>query len=153
MAVESRIGPDKVSGHAEQNESLKELLKQLAEDGSSLLRQEVALAKIELTDTVSGYAHDGARIGIALVFALLGGLALTAFLIIALGDLVLGDNYWLSALIVAVLFLAVGGMMVKGALGDMKKRSVAPTNTLATVKEDTRWAQKEVRELKRSVTS
>jgi uncharacterized membrane protein YqjE len=155
MAVESRIpmGADKLPTHADQNEPLKDLLKQLAEDGSQLLRQEVDLAKMEMKETMSGYAQDGARIGTALMLALLGGLSLTAFLIIALGHLVLSDNYWLSSLIVAVLFLAIGGGMVKSAVGDMRKRSLAPGNTTATLKADSRWAKREVQELKRTIES
>jgi uncharacterized membrane protein YqjE len=155
MAVESRIllGADKLPTHADQNESLKELVKQLAEDGSQLLRQEVDLAKMEMKETVSSYAQDGARIGTALMLALLGGFSLTAFLIIALGHLVLSDNYWLSSLIVAVLFLAIGGGMIKAALGDMHKRTLKPENSAATLKADSRWAKREAQELKRTIES
>jgi hypothetical protein len=155
VAVESRIAiaSDELTVHAEQNASLRELLKQLTEDASRLRRQEVVLGKIELKETVSDYAQDGARIAIALMLTLMGGLALTAFLIMALGHLLLGDNYWLSALIVAALFLAIGGLLVCAAMGDVRKHSLTPESTVATLKADTRWAQKEVQELKRAAKS
>src|SRR5213075_2767701 len=110
MAVERHIQMN--SGRLDNQESMKDLLKQLAEDGEELLRQELDLAKIEMRESLSAYAADTARIGIAVVVAGLAGLSLTAFLIIALGRLVFSNNYWLSALIVGVVLLAIGAVML-----------------------------------------
>src|SRR5438874_5472623 len=63
-----------------ETESFKELLKQLADDASQLIRQEIDLAKIELKESLSGYAADVARIGVAAVISGLGALTFTAFL-------------------------------------------------------------------------
>src|ERR671932_651847 len=83
--------------------SLGELFRQLTTDTGELIRQEVNLAKVEMRQTGAAVARDGAKIGVAVFVANAGILALTAFLVLGLGDLF--NNYWLSALIVAVAFL------------------------------------------------
>ncbi len=130
--------------------SLGELFRQLTTDTGNLIRQEVNLAKVELRQTGATVARDGAKIGVAAGLALAGVLALTAFLIVGLGDAF--DNYWLSALIVAVAFLAVGGVLARNAMADIKRRGIAPRETTATLRDDARWAKDEVKEFKREIT-
>ncbi len=130
--------------------SLGELFRQLTNETGQLIRQEVNLAKVELKQTGATVARDGAKIGIAAGLALAGVLALTAFLVIGLGDAF--NNYWLSALIVAIAFLAVGGVMARNAMADIKRRGVAPRETAATLRDDARWAKEEAKEFKREIT-
>jgi hypothetical protein len=130
--------------------SLGELFRQLTNDTGQLIRQEVNLAKVELKQTGATVARDGAKIGIAAGLSLAGVLALTAFLIVGLGDAF--NNYWLSALIVALAFLAVGGVLARNAVADIKRRGVAPRETTATLRDDARWAKEEAREFKREIT-
>ena len=130
--------------------SLGELVKQLSADTGQLVRQEVALAKTELREAGATLARDGAKIGMAVGLALAGLLALTAFLIVALGDAL--DNYWLSALIVGAVFLGVGAVLAKSAVNDVKRRGVMPQETVATLREDAAWAKQESREFKRELT-
>jgi uncharacterized membrane protein YqjE len=129
---------------------LGELLKRLTTDAGDLVRAEVALAKTELRETGSALARDGAKVGVAAGLALAGALALTAFLVIALGALL--DNYWLSALIVGVVLLAVGGLLLRSALADVKRRGVMPAQTAETLREDAQWAKAEARQVKRELT-
>ncbi len=131
--------------------SLGELFKRLTTDTGELVRQEVNLAKAEMRQAGATLARDGTKIGIAVGLALAGVLALTAFLVVGLGDLL--DNYWLAALIVGVLFLAIGGFMAKNAVNDVKRRGLTPDETIGTLREDTAWAKQEARELKREMTS
>jgi uncharacterized membrane protein YqjE len=131
--------------------SLGELFKRLTTDTGELVRQEVSLAKAELKQAGATVARDGTKIGIALGLALAGVLALTAFLIVGLGDLF--DNYWLAALIVGALFLVVGGLMARNAVNDIKRRGLQPTETIETLREDTAWAKREAREIKRELTT
>src|SRR5690554_3724149 len=76
--------------------SIGELFKQLSNDASHLIRQEVALGKAELRETASALGKDAAKIGIAATVAWFGALATLAFLILGFGALI--GNYWLSAL-------------------------------------------------------
>jgi hypothetical protein len=72
-----------------------------------------------------------------------------AFLVVGLGDLL--NNYWLGALLVGVLFLAIGGFLVKRAMADIKERGLTPDETMETVREDAAWAKREMRELRQNV--
>ena len=131
--------------------SIGELFGQLSNDASRLIQQEMALAKAELRETASMLARDAAKFGVAAVLGLLGALAATAFLIIGLGDLL--DNYWASALLVTIVYLAVAGLLAKSAANDIKSRGVKPEETLRTLKEDADWAKREAQALKRDWTS
>jgi uncharacterized membrane protein YqjE len=131
--------------------SLGDLFRRLTTDTSELVRQEVALAKTELREAGGTLARDGTRIGIAVGLALAGSLALTAFLILLLGGAL--DNYWLSALIVGVVFLGIGVVLAKNAVADVKRRGLTPRETVGTLKEDAAWAKQEARQVKRELTT
>lgn len=133
------------------NASLGELFKQLSTDTAELVRQEATLAKAELAATASAVAHDAVKVGIATGLALAGILALTAFLIVGLGAAL--HNYWLSSLIVGVVILAIGGVMARGAIGDVKRRGLKPAQTLATLQADASWAREQANELKHNLTA
>lgn len=127
-------------------EPIGELFRRLSEDATRLVRQELALAKAELRETGSALARDGARFGIAAGLALLGAQAATAFLIIALGALI--GSYWLSALIVAALYLAAAGVLVQRARADLDQRDLKPTQTMETIREDVNWAKREAKSVR-----
>ena len=137
-------------GDAEQP-SLADLFRRLTADAGGLVREEVNLLRAELKQAGSTLAKDGQKIGIAVGLALLGAFALTAFLIILLGQL-LGGNYWLSALIVGAVFLGVGAFLAVSAVNDVKARGIMPQQTIASLKEDVAWGKQETREVKRELT-
>jgi uncharacterized membrane protein YqjE len=140
------------NGNGTGNEApVGELLKRLGEDTSTLVKQEITLAKLELRESMKGLAKDAGKMGAAAGLGLFGGFALLAFVIVGLGDLI--NNYWLSALIVAVLLLGAAAMLAKGAMNHMKDNSLAPEETVQTLKEDQRWAQREVQQFKQSMKS
>ena len=133
----------------ETEEPVSVLLKRIGQDASTLVRQEIALAKLEVRESVKGLAKDAGKLGTAAGLGLFGGFALLAFVIIGLGDLI--NNYWLSALLVAVLLLGAAAVMAKGALDHMKKNSLKPEETVQTLIEDRRWAKREAQEFKQSM--
>lgn len=154
MAVQQRYDPriePSGNGAARGEPSLGELLRRLTTDTSELVRQEVSLAKVEMRQVGATLAQDGTKIGVALVIALAGVLALTAFLIIALGNLF--DNYWLSSLLVGVVFCGIGGVLARNAVDDVKRRGLKPEQTLDSLREDAQWAKQEARAVKRELTS
>lgn len=138
-----------VGGAAGGEPSLGELLKRLTNDTSELVHQEVSLIRAEVRQMGGTLARDGTRLGIALGLALAGALAVTAFLILALGGLL--HNYWLAALIVGLVLLAIGGILARNAVADVKRGAV-PEQTLASLREDAAWAKQESREVKRELT-
>jgi hypothetical protein len=161
MAEEIRVTPDPDATVAapprnrtaavEAEPSLGELFKQLAQDSSTLIKQEVALAKTELTSSLSRAAVDATMLTIWGGVAMVGALVLVAFLVVGLGDLI--DSYWLSALIVGLLFMIVGGALAVSYLNKLKHMEMKPDATIQTLKEDKQWAQAEVQQVKRDLTT
>ena len=130
---------------------LGELLRRFGQDAGTLVKQEITLAKLELRESAKGLAKDAGKLGTAAGLGLFGGFALLAFVIVGLGDLI--NNYWLSSLIVAVLLLGAAAILAKSALAHMKRNSLAPQETVHTLQEDKRWAQRELQDFKRSMKS
>jgi len=122
-------------------------LKRLSDDATRLVRQEIALARVELRESVSVLGKSAVKVGIAAGVALLGALAAVAFLIIGLGDLI--DNYWLSALIVSAVLLAIATVMGKGSMNELKGHEMKPTQTIDTLRDDADWAKQEIATVKR----
>src|SRR5689334_13058260 len=85
-----------------------ELLKDLAGQTSTLVRQEIRLAQAEVTERGKVAGRGAGMLAGAGVAALLGLGALTAVLVVAL-DSVLA--LWLAALIVSVLWLVIAAVL------------------------------------------
>ena len=134
-----------------QDAPLGSLLKQLTGDTAELLRQELALAKSEVRETGTRLLRDAAKVGIAVGLTMMGGLALTASLIVGLGVLLSG-NYWLSALIVGVVAFGAGYSMVQSAVRDLSEHGLAPKAAMASLKADQRWASRALQDLKHDLT-
>ena len=86
-------------------------MRQLSDQTSRLARQEVELAKAELTDKGRTLGIGLGEFGAAGLIAVLALGALTATLILALSEAV---DDWLAALIVTVVYLAVAGLLALG---------------------------------------
>jgi uncharacterized membrane protein YqjE len=133
------------------DESVGTLLKQISTDSTHLIQQEIALAKLEVRASVAALGKTTAQLGVALGLALPGLLSLVAFLVIGLGDL-MNDNYWASALIVGVACLAIGGMLARRAIANLKGKLGVPATT-GTLRDDAAWAKREVQSFKRELTA
>ena len=115
-----------------------ELVKELAGQTSTLVRQEIKLAQAEVTEKGKLAGKGAGMLAAAAVAALLGLGALTALLIVALDSAL---ALWLAAVIVAALWLAVA--LVLGLAGKKSLQSATPPapQTVETVKEDIQWAK------------
>lgn len=130
---------------------LGELLRELADDSAALLKQEVELAKAEMRENVRAVARDAAMVAAGGAVALVGALVLVAFLVLLLGD-VLADEYWLGALIVGAVLLAIGGLLAWTNLKSLRRDDLKPDRTIETLKEDKQWVQSEIRQAKRELS-
>jgi uncharacterized membrane protein YqjE len=128
---------------------LGDLFRQLAQDSATLVRQEMALAKAELRDNVKSVARDTAKIAVGAVLAAVGALVLVLFLVLLLGSAL--NHYWLGALIVGVLFVAIGGFLAMNAMKRLKQDTITPDQTLQTLKEDKQWLQSEMKQVRRDL--
>jgi uncharacterized membrane protein YqjE len=116
-----------------------ELLKQLASETTTLVRQELELAKAEMREKAGKAGPGFGMIGAAGGVALLALGALTAFFILAL-DGVLPN--WLAALIVAIVYGAIAAVLyMRGKQKVDDAGSPAPRQTIETLKEDVEWAK------------
>ena len=115
------------------------LLRELAEGSSSLIRQELRLARLELTEMLGVMATGAALIVSGSVFVLLGGLSLLTGLILGGADQWLRDRYWLAALIVLAISGALALFFMSRGMALLSPKQLAPEQTVATLKEDTAW--------------
>jgi MFS family permease len=119
--------------------STADLIKQLSEQTSRLVRQEMELARTELTIKGKRAGAGAGMFGAAGVIGLYAGGALIAAII---GALSLAMDVWLAALIVAVVLGAVAAVI---ALAGKKKVQEAlppvPEDSVESVKEDVQWTK------------
>ena len=122
--------------------SLGELFSELAQETSTLVHQEVNLAKTEMSQKAS---RAGKHAG---VLATGGALAYAGLLAILAAVIVLLDNImplWVSALLVGLVVAVVGYLLVRRALDALKREDFAPRQTMETLKEDQQWAKDQTR--------
>ncbi len=122
---------------------LGDLLKQLAQDSATLVRQEMALAKAEMKENIRTTARQAAMVAVGGLVALVGVLVLIAFLVTAISDAL--DEPWAGPLIVGGIFLLVGAILAMRAMKALKRESLAPDRTIETLKEDKQWLQSEIK--------
>jgi len=118
---------------AKQDRSLGELLGDLTQDISKLVRQELSLARAEMADKAGNIGKQLGLLAIGGALAYSGVLAIVAALVIILANL--GLPYWASALIVGVVVAAIGGLLVKKGLDAIRGQDLVPRQTLETLKE------------------
>jgi uncharacterized membrane protein YqjE len=116
-----------------------ELLKQLANETTTLVRQELELAKAEMREK-AGKAGPGVGMwGAAGVTGLAALGSLTAFLILALDGAM---PNWLAALIVGLVYSTIAGLLYgRGKKKVEEAGSPVPEQTIETLKEDVQWAK------------
>jgi len=118
-------------------QSTGDLVKQLTQQVSTLVRQEVELAKVEMADKGKKAGVGLGMFGGAGVAALLGLGALTAFLILVLHQAI---PAWAAALVVTVIWGAVAGVLALQGREKVKEVGTPiPEQTAESVKEDVEW--------------
>ena len=101
-----------------------------------LVRQEVALAQVELTNKATevgknvGYLAVGGAIGYAGFLAVLAGVVMILSYVVPL---------WAAALIVGVIVGITAYFLVSSAVAELKKTELAPRETVESIKEDAQW--------------
>jgi uncharacterized membrane protein YqjE len=133
--------------HPGSDRSTAELMRQLSEQTSNLVRQEMELARVELTakgkQAGLGFGMFGAA-GIVALYAV-GGL--TACVILLLSTAM---TAWLAALIVTAVYGAIAGILALTGRNKVRE-GVPPTpeQTVTTVKEDVQTIEQRAKEGRR----
>ena len=125
-----------------QERSIGELFGQLSQDMTLLVRQEIQLARTEMSDKLSRLAANLVSVAAGGFVAYLGGLALVAAVILALRDLA-NISLAVSALIVGAVLAVIGWVMLQRGLKEMKRVDLAPRRTVETLKDDVQWAKEQ----------
>jgi uncharacterized membrane protein YqjE len=123
--------------------SLPDLLKQLSQETTQLVHQELELAKAELQQKGKQAGAGAGMFGGAGALGLAALGALTACFILALNAIM---PAWLAALIVAVVYGIIAFVLVKQGQAKLKQATPpVPEQTIETVKEDVEWAKTQMR--------
>jgi uncharacterized membrane protein YqjE len=119
-----------------EDRSIGELFSELSQKTTTLVRQEIELAKVEMSQKAS-------RVGKNVGFLLIGGVvAYTGLLaVVAAGIVLLGEviAYWLSAAIIGVVIAAVGAVLVIKGASTLRQEEPTPRETVETLQEDKEW--------------
>ena len=121
--------------------SLGDLFSELAADTGVLVRQEVALAQVEISTKAArvgkqvGYLAVGGAIGYAGVLAIMAGI-------------IMGLSYfipeWVAALLVGALVGAASFFLISSAIERLKNTNLKPEETVESIKEDAEWLKNQV---------
>ncbi|HET8950567.1 MAG TPA: phage holin family protein [Solirubrobacteraceae bacterium] len=133
-------GPDGVAAPVTdaRERGIGELVKDLASQTSTLVRQEIQLAQAEVTQKGKVAGKGAGLLAGAAVFGLLALGALTAGLI-ALLDKAMAT--WVAALIVMALWAIVALVLAKAGQKALQQATPPVPQTVETVKEDIQWAK------------
>jgi hypothetical protein len=127
--------------------STADLLKRLSEQTSRLVRHELELVKVELSEKGKRAGVGAGMFGGAGAVGLYAFGALTAAIIAALS---LAMATWLAALIVAVVYGAIAGVVaLMGRKQVQQAMPPVPQDSVESVKEDVQWTKARVQEGRR----
>ena len=125
-----------------EDRSIGELFAELSQMTTTLVRQEIQLAKVEMSQKAS-------RVGKNVGFLVIGGVvAYTGLLaVVAAGIMLLGQviAYWLSAAIIGVVIVAVGAVLVVKGANTLRQEEPTPRETVETLQEDKEWLKDQTR--------
>ena len=125
-----------------ENRPLGDLFSDLASDMSNLVRQEVALAKLEVTQKAK---YLGRNVGYLVVG---GAVAYAGLLAVIAAIIMLLDKYmpaWGAALLVGVVVAVVAWLMIGKALSALQQADLTPRETVETLKEDATWVKQQIK--------
>lgn len=128
-----------MSANGPSERSLSALVGDATRELSTLVRQEIELAKLELSREAGKAASAGGLFGAAGVLVAVALLFLSTAL--ALGLVELGMYPWAAALTVALGSLLVAAIMALVGRSALKSFRPAPERTIRTIKEDVAWAR------------
>ncbi|HZN01700.1 MAG TPA: phage holin family protein [Pyrinomonadaceae bacterium] len=125
-----------------ENKPLGDLFGDLASEMSNLVRQEVALARVEISQKAK---YAGRNIGYLVVG---GAVAYAALLAVLAAVIMLLDKVmpaWGAALLVGVVVAAIGWLLIGKAMSALQQMEVTPRETVETLKEDAAWMKQQIK--------
>jgi len=124
------------------NRPLGDLFGDLATDMSNLVRQEVTLAKVEITQKAKYVGRNVGYLVIGGAVAYAALLAVIAAIIMLLAKVV---PNWGSALIVGAVVGGIGWLLIGKAMMALQQAELTPRETVETLKEDATWMKEQIK--------
>ena len=138
-----------VPGERKEDRSIGQLLKELTQESSTLLKQEVNLAKTEMSEKASRIGANLGEVAVGGAVALLGAIALLLAAVYGLTSIL--NNFmnqevavWLAPLIVGGILAAVGYSLIQKALATLKQESITPQRTTQSLQENKEWLKEKI---------
>jgi hypothetical protein len=119
------------------NRSLGDLVAELTNELSRLIRQEMELARRDLSSRVRQAGRGAGMVAAGGSLALGGLFVVLAAIVLALAAL--GMDPSLAALVVGAGTLAVGYLIVRAGLARVTRTSIVPAGAIESIKEDAKW--------------
>jgi uncharacterized membrane protein YqjE len=117
--------------------SLGELFSDLSQQTADLIRQELHLARVELSEKLSDVGRHAMMIGVAAAFGLAAVVTIAAAVTLLLIEV--GVVAWLAAAITAAVMGLTAYLLAQSGIAALRKRSIAPVETIHSLKETTQW--------------
>jgi hypothetical protein len=136
-----RLGPDVVEPRVRSGRPVAALLSDLAGETSTLVRQEIALFKAELSEKLTRMGVGAAALAAGGVIAFSGWLALVAAAILGLSHVLAP---WLSALIIGILVIGLAAGLVLFGKSRLNADALVPRRTVNSLREDRAWIRDQV---------
>jgi len=120
---------------------LGELFSDLVHETTTLVRNEVALAKVEMTQKATKVGRNVGSLVVGGAVGYAGLLAVCAAVILLLDRVM---PAWLAALIVGVVVAVVAWVLISKALTALRSMDLKPQETVESLKEDAQWIKEQV---------
>ena len=117
--------------------SLGELFSDLSQQTADLIRQEMRLAKAELSDKAADVGRHAMMIGAGVAFGLATIVALAGAVTLLLVALCVVP--WLASALTAVVMGLAAYVCAQSGISALKKKTIAPVETMNSLKETTQW--------------
>ena len=117
--------------------SLGELFSDLSQQTAELIRQEMRLAKAELSEKATDMGRHAMMIGAGIAFGLAAVVTLAGALTLVLIEI--GAAPWLAAVIAALAMGITAYLLAQSGITALKTKSIAPVETMHSLKETTQW--------------
>jgi uncharacterized membrane protein YqjE len=117
--------------------SLGELFSDLSQQTGDLIRKEMRLARVELREKLSDAGKQAMMIGVAMAFGLATVVTIAAAITLLLIEV--GVVAWLAAAITAAVMGLTAYVLAQSGISALRKKSIAPVETIHSLKETTQW--------------
>jgi hypothetical protein len=129
------------------SDSIADLVKDLRDEALLLVRQEVTLAKTEISEKIAKILRNAAYVFAGALVAFLGLVFIlqSVTVLVGIGLEKAGLNseqvLWLAPLIVGAVVVGLGTIFVTKGIATIKKEPLVPEQTIDSLKNDKQWIQ------------